>query len=169
MGMHTGTHIDMPSHLTEDARGADCFPADPFIGEGALLDARGEKTIALKPEYLQMDLTGKIVLLLTGFSEKYQSPEYFHNYPQLDMELARFLAGKKIKMLGMDTPAPDYAPFEVHKLLLSNGVFILENLTGLHRLAGAGAFEVIAVPLPIAAEASPVRAVIRLTNAFRCR
>jgi kynurenine formamidase len=65
-------------------------------------------------------------------------------------------------MLGMDMPAPDYFPFDFHKELLTNGIFLLENLTNLQELLGVNDFEVIALPLKIAAEASFVRAVCRI-------
>jgi len=64
-------------------------------------------------------------------------------------------------MLGMDMPAPDYPPFTFHKSLLSNGIFILENAANLEELTNLSAFEVMAFPLKISAEASLVRAVCR--------
>ena len=86
---------------------------------------------------------------------------YFERHPTVDETLADFLIASEIKMLGLDMPAPDHPPFSVHKKLLTAGIFILENLTGLERLNGVGEFEVIALPLKIEAEASLVRAVAR--------
>ena len=60
--------------------------------------------------------------------------------------------------MGVDFPTVDNSPHRIHKLLLSNGIFIVESLTGLERLRDAGEFEFFSVPLRIEAEASPVRA-----------
>jgi len=65
-------------------------------------------------------------------------------------------------MLGMDMPAPDYSPFKFHKDLLSNGIFVLENLTNLHSMVNVDEFEVISLPLKISAEASLVRAICKI-------
>ena len=158
-GLHTGTHIDMPMHLTGDARAAADFPADSFMGKGVLLDVRGEASIAMKPVYREMVEERDIVLLFTGFDRHYFTSEYFTGHPVVSPALAEFLLSKNIKILGMDMPSPDSPPFAFHKRLLENGIFVLENLTNLQSLAGVKKFRVLALPLKIRAEASFVRAV----------
>ena len=157
-GLHTGTHIDMPMHLIEDSKTAADFQLDSFIGNGVILDVRGERTIEMKPEYHEKINKGDVVLLFTGHDKNYSKAEYFTDYPTVSEELADFLLSKQIKMLGMDMPAPDYPPFEVHKKLLRNNIFILENLTNLQSLVGVDSFGVVAFPLKINAEASFTRA-----------
>ena len=163
-GLHTGTHIDAPMHLVDDTRTMDEFPLDCFCGNGVLLDVRGETTIAMKPIYREIVGEQSIVLLLTGFDEVYHTEEYFTQHPVVGDALASFLLSRKIKMLGMDMPAPDFAPYTFHRELLSNGIFVLENLTNLQCLTGVPGFEVIALPLKIGAEASFVRAVCRINT-----
>ena len=160
--LHTGTHIDMPMHFTNDYRFASDFPAGTFIGSGLLIDARGEKKIGMKPGYESMVKTDDIVIIYTGFCERYREREYFTGYPAVTDELRDFFITKKIKILGTDTPSPDYFPFETHKELLGNGIFILENLANLAELSEYKDFEVIALPLKIAAEGSFVRAVCKI-------
>jgi kynurenine formamidase len=155
--MHTGTHVDMPMHFLDDKRMAAEFPIDGFMGRGVRLDVRGEAVISMKPEYRDMDLNGSVVLLYTGFDKYYFEGKYFTGHPVVSDELGAFLLSRNIKMLGMDMCGPDYSPFKLHKDLLARGVFILENLTNLKGLVGE--FEVMALPLRIAAEASLVRAV----------
>ena len=163
-GLHTGTHIDMPMHLIDDKRTAADFPAERFIGKGTLLNVCGEAVITMKPKYEKIVSKGSIVLLYTGFDKFYFDEKYFSEYPAVSDELASFLISKKIKILGMDMPAPDYAPFTLHKELLANDIFLLENLTNLDKLIGAVEIEVISFPLKISAEASPVRAVCRIID-----
>ncbi len=160
--LHTGTHIDLPMHLINDNRVAAEFELDHFVGKGVLLDVRGEKLISMKPCYEEMISNGSIVLLYTDFDQYYNKVEYFTQHPVVSNELADFLLSKKIKILGMDMPSPDYPPFAVHKSLLSNDIFVLENVTSLDSLLGINSFEVFAFPLKISAEASFVRAVCRI-------
>ena len=156
-GLHAGTHIDMPMHMVPDGRFACDYDPALFVGEGLLLDARGENPVRMKPEYRALPLEGRIVLLWTG--SRFGQEDYFTAYPEMDMELAQFLLDSGIKMLGVDAPAPDKMPFPAHKLLLGNGIFILENVANLQELQGIDSFTVAALPLKIAAEASLVRAV----------
>ena len=158
-GLHTGTHIDMPMHFSEDQRTAADFPAERFIGRGVLLDVRGQSVIAMDARYERAVAEGSIVLLYTGFDRHYFTEAYFTQYSTVSDELASFLVSRSIKMLGMDMPAPDYPPFALHQKLLANDIFLLENLTNLQSLLHTASFDIIALPLKISAEASPVRAV----------
>lgn len=167
-GMHAGTHIDLPNHFLEDKRTAVEFPLENFIGRGVLLDVRGENTIEYKPHYESMIQKDNIVLLYTDFASLYSEPKkYYSDYPILSNNITDFLIKKKIKMLGMDTPAPDKTPFNTHKMFLMNDILILENLTNLGELQNIDSFEISAVPLKIQAEASLVRAYARILGCER--
>ena len=162
--LHTGTHIDMPMHLSTDARTVLDFPLDGFAGRGVLLDVRGESIISMKPEYRDLDLDGAVVLLFTGFDAHFTAdPErYFTAHPIVSAELGEFLLTQNIKILGMDTCSPDRYPWTFHKALLARGVFVLENAANLGALLGVADLEVMAFPLKIEAEASMIRAVCRV-------
>ena len=162
--LHTGTHVDMPLHMIEDSRMAADFVVGCFAGRGVLLDVRGEMRIEMKPAYRAMIREGDIVLLYTGFDQQYGEPRYFEAHPEVGEALGAFLLSRKIRMLGMDMPSPDRLPFAFHRALLAAGVFVLENLTNLGDLVGVDAFEVLALPLRIRAEASLVRAVARIAG-----
>ena len=157
--LHVGTHVDVPMHLINDDRAVSDFLPGDFAGKGLLLDVRGEKTIAMKPSYERLVTRQSVVLLFTGFDKFYFQNEYFASHPTLSPCLADFLISREIKILGFDMPSPDHSPFILHKKLLQNNIFILENLTNLQRLIGLENFEVLALPLKIRAEASLVRAV----------
>ncbi|TLG72989.1 cyclase family protein [Culicoidibacter larvae] len=157
-GLHVATHIDMPAHMLNDPRLAIDFQIDNFIGRGVILDVRTEPQITMQPEYETMIQPGDIVLLFTGFDAFYGEEKYYTEHPSVDVQFSKFLLDRKIKVLGMDMPSPDYEPFPVHKELLGNDIFILENLTGLEQLLSADNFEIFTVPLKIEAEASFVRA-----------
>ena len=161
-GLHTGTHIDVPMHMTGDKRTAADFPLEKFTGKGVLLDVRGENIISMKPRYERSIPEDSVVLLFTGFDKYYGTNEYFSKHPEVSIELGEFLINKNIRMLGMDIPSPDRFPFIFHKTLLNRDIILLENLTNLEKLLGTEEFEVMAFPLKISAEASFVRAVCRV-------
>lgn len=158
-GLHAGTHMDAPMHLIPNAPGMMEIPLSRCFAEGFLLDVRGQKEIP-KPDLPKGALAGKAVLLRTGMEASYGTESYYIDHPIVSMELAEFFVREDIAFLGMDMPSPDGPPFPVHKLLLAEGIPIVENMRGLCRLSGS--FEVAALPLNICAEASPVRAAARL-------
>ncbi|NLK99802.1 MAG: cyclase family protein [Clostridiales bacterium] len=159
IGMHSGTHIDTPMHLTNRETYINEIPLDKFAGRGVLLDVRNERTIRFKEVYSELVEKDDIVLIFTGHSDKYGTDDYYADQPIIDKELADFFVQKKIKMLGMDLPSPDNYPFEIHKILFNKDILIIENLTNLSSLVDIKSFDIIAFPLKIKAEASMVRVV----------
>ncbi|QNO14704.1 cyclase family protein [Alkalicella caledoniensis] len=163
-GMHAGTHVDAPRHFLDNPKYICDYNLESFIGNGCLLDVRGEEIITLKDEYSGKVQTGDIVLLYTGQGPYFGKKGYydgFENQPTMDLKLANFFIDKKIKLLGVDMASPDNMPFKIHKALLDQDIFIMENLTNLDMLLAVPKFEVIALPLKIEAEASIVRAIAR--------
>lgn len=159
IGMHAGTHIDTPMHLTNRLTYINEIPLERFIGKGCLLDVRGEKLIDFKNEYTDMVAENDIVILYTDHSKKYGTDAYYTEHPVVSEALADFFIQRKIKMLGMDLPSPDSYPFEIHKKLFGSDILIIENLTNLGRLAGHKKIRIIALPLKIRAEASMARVI----------
>lgn len=162
---HAGTHIDTPMHLTQSASYVLDYPLEKFFGRGCLLDVRGEERIGYAEEYEEIVQEGDIVLVFTGRGETFLDRDYFKNYPAMEESLVRFLITRNIKLLGLDSPSPDRYPFDIHKILFESGILIIENLTNLDALLSAKSFEIMAFPLKIRADASPVRVVARMENA----
>lgn len=162
MSMHIGTHMDVASHLSKREVWVSDYSPDKFIGNGCLLDVRGEKLITMKEIYRKNIQADDIVILHTGWDKEFDKESYFEHHPVIDKELAKFLIERKVKMVGMDLPSPDYYPFEIHKMLLNNDILIIENMTNLEGLLLGKKFEVIAFPVKIKAEGAPVRVVARV-------
>lgn len=161
-GMHVGTHIDVVSHMLDSNVLIDDYPADKFIGKGCLLDVRNQDVIKMKKMYLDIVEKDSIVLLYTGFENQFGCDDYFNCHPIVEKELAEFFIDRNIKMIGMDLPSPDKYPFQVHKMLLEKDILIIENMKNIGSLLNVDEFEIIALPLKIKAEASPVRVVARI-------
>ena len=158
MGVHAGTHLDLPAHMIKSKNHVSEIELDSLSGEAKLIYAVGEELITYKEEYDFLIEKDDIVLIYTGFAERYGSREYYEEHPVVSRELVQFLLAKQIKMLGFDMPSPDHFPYQIHKLLFENNIFILENLTNLDKLLSYKSFELLVFPLKIRAEAAPVRA-----------
>ena len=163
-GMHVGTHIDVASHMMDSNVLISDYLPEKFIGKGCLIDVRGQKHIKMKTEYLSTIEEDSIVLIYTGFEERFGLDEYFNNHPIVESDFAEFLVKKKIKMIGMDLPSPDKYPFDVHKILLENNVLIIENLKNLGSLLEINEFEVLALPLKVKAQGALARVVARFSQ-----
>ncbi|MBL4937252.1 cyclase family protein [Clostridium sp. YIM B02515] len=161
-GMHIGTHVDGPMHMTDSNIYISEMELDKFIGRGILIDAKNETIIDYKEEYEEIILEDSIVVINTGFSEEFGTEIYFKKHPVVSENLAELLVRKKIKALCIDAPSPDRYPFEVHKLLLKNSILIGENLANLDKLEGIRNYEIFIVPLNIRADGSMARIFARI-------
>jgi arylformamidase len=154
MGLHTGTHIDAPSHYLPSGKTIDQIPLDALTGEaivcnitnanaGDAIRGRDLKNYGIR--------AGDIVFLKTA------NPDV-----HLDEDGADYLIEKKIKAVGIDNLSIekfDSSDAAVHKKLLKKGILIIEGLI-LGHIAG-GRYLTHCSPLKIAgAEASPARCVL---------
>jgi kynurenine formamidase len=162
-GMHVGTHIDGPGHLTDSDILISAIPVDKFIGKGSIIDARTKPIDAslLKKKVIEKD---SIVLVFTGSDKHFGTDEYFNNHPILSADFAQELVNHHIKMVGIDFFSPDKYPFEIHKLFFDHDVLIIENLTNLESLLPVENFMVVALPLKTETDSSLAR-VIALVEA----
>jgi kynurenine formamidase len=166
---HTGTHMDAPSHILPEGASLDTFPVDRFAGKGCLLDFSSHPG----PEITQEDIAAcrhlvdrsEFVLIHTGWSRYWGTDAYYTRYPVLSVDAAQWIAGFRLKGLGIDAISvdhPDSSDFPVHRLLLTASILIIENLTDLNHLPSHG-FVVTVFPLRILdSDGSPVRAVAML-------
>ncbi len=159
--LHVGTHIDAPFHMFQNGKRLNEYPPKHFFGKGHLIDARNKPINAKLLQDKQIS-KGDIVLVMTGFSSKFNTPEYYKLYPEISEDFASKLIELEISIIGMDTPSPDKPPFAIHKLLLSHNVLIIENLTNLETLLNYKQFTIIALPVKFEAEAAPVRVVAQI-------
>jgi kynurenine formamidase len=159
-GMHVGTHVDAPQHVFADGKSIDALPLSCFEGKGVLVDVRGVSII--EDEHLPDELIrpGVVVLFWTGWDRFYRTNRYFEDWPVLSKEAAKHLAVRGVVAAGFDTPGPDAdANLITHKILLSDDVLIIENLTQLSALEGWDNFKVRFFPTKYAADAAHVRVV----------
>jgi kynurenine formamidase len=167
LSAHTGTHIDCGKHFLESGFDTALTPPERFIGEGLVIDCRGVEegaviTVVQLRQYEEKLKHADFVLLHTGWSRHWGSEGYYHGFPVPDEAAARYLSGFNLKGVGADTLSFDPTgskDFHVHNMLLSAGIALIENLTGLERLPEHH-FLFCCFPLKIKdGDGSPVRAV----------
>jgi arylformamidase len=142
MPANTGTYIDSPFHRY--AHGADL--AEMPLESVAQLDAivcRAKATgRAIDADVFKgRDVTGKAVLIETGWSKHWGTPEYFNHHPFLTRSAAEYLKNHGAVLVGIDSlNIDDMADLErpVHSILLGENIPIVEHMTGLDLLPDSG-------------------------------
>ena len=166
LSSHTGTHVDLPSHILPEGNSLDALSLDRFTGKGFAIDLRALVCGVISPGELQgyeVQLQEcDFLLLCSGWSEYWGRGEYYTGYPVLSPEAALWLTGFHLKGIGVDmisVDSSDSVDFSVHSMLLRSGILIIENLADLSSLLHS-TFIFSCFPLKIAqAEAAPLRAV----------
>jgi kynurenine formamidase len=183
---HGGTHLDAPVHFAEGRHTTDQIPLAQLVGRAAVVDV-GAKADADRDYRLDVASLeewesahgrigdGSIVLVRTGWSRRWPDKlEYLGtartgpaavaelHFPGIDSSAARWLAARKVKAVGIDTPSIDYgqsSTFDTHRILFAADIPAFENLAHLDRLPPSGAF-VVALPMKIrGGSGGPLRAV----------
>ncbi|MEK7618451.1 MAG: cyclase family protein [Patescibacteria group bacterium] len=161
-GMHVGTHMDSPGHMLIGGKLLSDYPVEKFFGRAVIIDARGKKSAEEEVIVSASIKKGDIVLVCFGWSSEFHEDEYYINYPEISKAFSERLVELGVSMIGMDSPSPDRAPYEVHKILLKGDILIIENLTNLERLIGRQNFEIIALPAKFQADAAFCRVVAKI-------
>ena len=165
-GSHTGTHVDLPLHCIDDGKDTISMPSERFLGQAVMFEVHDlRKPVEIKEEDIKKIKKGDIVIIYTGWGEKFGSDAYYENIPGISMELAAELVKKGIKALGTDMPSVDeHDEGRVHKRLLSNEIVIFECLTKLDEIR-AERFDFFGLPLKIKeGDGCPVRAIAIINN-----
>ena len=164
MSTHTGTHIDAPCHLLLNSKSLDQFPINKFIGKAIVIPCQDKKEISLEYLLTFKDVISQVdfVLFFTGWHEKWNSTDYFINFPTLTKEAVEWLTKFKLNGLGFDTISVDKVASKDlpnHHIILGKEIIIIENLTNLDKLPKS-IFSFHCLPLKIEnADGSPVRAI----------
>ncbi len=159
--MHVGTHMDGPMHMVAGGNYLSEIPVERFFGRGRLIDVREKPVIQESVLEGKGIAEGDIVLFFSGFSQYFGEAKYYAEYPELSEGCARKLVELKVKMVGFDSPSPDRGPYAVHKILLGEGILILENLCNFESLVGMEEFEVVALPAKWQTDSAAVRVVVQ--------
>ena len=162
MVANTGTYVDAPFHRFADGADVARLPLERLADlDGVVVDA-SDAGRAVGPERFEgLDLAGRAVLVRTGWSRHWRTPQYFRDHPYLTLSAVQLLARGRAALVGIDSLNIDDTRDggrPAHTLLLDAGIPIVEHLTKLELLPPSG-FRFHAVPAPFRGLGSfPVRA-----------
>jgi arylformamidase len=164
MGVHTGTHLDAPSHFIEGAGGTESIQLDACIGPAWVVDATALSGNIGPTELGRLDIPPDETRLLfkTPNSELWNRPGFSDAFIGLDGEAARVLAERGVRLVGADylSIAPFGNPAPTHLALLSAGVVIIEGLD--LRAVEPGPVDLLCLPLRlVGSDGVPARALVR--------
>jgi arylformamidase len=167
MSTHQGTHVDAPYHFFDDGKTLDDVPLDRFYGPAVPVDLAPGGVLApntplsiemLRPYAVKFTPAAR-VLVRTGWDRMFNRPEFFTDFPSLTLEAARWIADRRIGLLGLDMPTPSQQGREVHHALLGPPaeIVLVEGLANLDRLPPRFVFA--GLPLRLSGrDGSPIRA-----------
>jgi kynurenine formamidase len=149
---NTGTYLDTPFHRY--ARGKDLAQLDLYSVanlEGIVLRCLDQQEIDAA-RLTGLDVTGKAVLLHTGWDKHWRTDEYLSgNHPFLSADAATFLAKTGAALVGIDSYNIDSTrdgSRPAHSILLGHDIPVVEHLCGLGDLPDSG-FKFFAVPVKV--------------------
>ena len=151
MVSNTGTYIDCPFHRYADGKDLSEVPLQRFVNLPAVVvrvDHR--ERLEVGPEdFRNVEVSGKAVLVHTGWSAHWNTGLYFENHPFLSAAAAEQLRDRGAVLVGIDSHNIDDTRTRnsrpVHSTLLREEILIVEHLRGLEQVPDH-AFTFSAVP-----------------------
>ncbi len=142
---NTGTYLDSPYHRYAEGGDLASLELETLVGVPAEVFRLTEAASRGIPAevFFDRELAGTAVLLHTGWSRHFGSPEYGHGAPFLTEAGARHLVDAGVAIVGIDSLNIDDTESggerPAHSLLLAAGVHVVEHLTALDRVPARGA------------------------------
>jgi len=164
LSVHTGTHLDAPAHYVLGGPTVDRFPHELALCRALVVDLHGVRVITADRLRMLRLRRGTCVLFRTDNSARgRRDPRFEGSFVALDLDAARFLVGRGVRLVGVDGPSvgpPTPEGDEVHRALLTAGIWLLEGLE--LSAVGAGRYDMVCLPLRLrGAEGAPARVLLR--------
>jgi kynurenine formamidase len=162
MVANTGTYVDSPFHRYAEGKNLSQLALEKLANLPAIkLSFPGKRTIDASCLRERDEFAGKAVLIETGWSKHWNTPQYFEGHSYLTEDAARLLADSGAALVGIDSlNIDDIADLRrpVHSILLGQEIPVVEHLTNLADITQEH-FRFTAVPPKVKAFGSfPVRA-----------
>jgi arylformamidase len=163
---HTGTHIDAPLHFIPGGSTISDMPLDAAVGPCRVIEIKDPEKIRVGELEKHHIKKGERILLKTRNSPKvYTSEKFVEDYVYLDVDGARYLASRGIRLFGLDNiTIGSFKEHDnlsrTHEALLGAGIYILEDCA----LADVppGEYDLLCLPLLMwNGDAGPCRAILR--------
>ena len=161
---HIGTHVDAPAHQIAGGDTLDEIGLERLVTDAVRIDVsrrnpHGPVPLAeLEPE-LERVRAGDIVLFYSDNARNYGRDAYWTGWSYPDADASRALIERGISAIGFDGPSADpvdSTTFDLHRIWLSAGRMILENVNNLDQLPERA--QVVVAPMKVArANGAPTR------------
>jgi kynurenine formamidase len=159
----TGTYLDTPFHRYPDGADLAAVPVDAVADlDGVVVRLTGAGSPVIDRAALAAhEVTGRAVLVHTGWDRHWGTEEYLHGHPYLTGEAAEWLVARRPALVGIDSlniDGTEDGARPAHSALLAAGIPIVEHLRGMDQLPPHG-FRFHAAPVAVAGMGTfPVRA-----------
>src|ERR1700681_2185102 len=162
MVANTGTYLDSHFHRYKDGKDLSQLELEKLANLPTLkITVQNQQVIDASCFPSEENLAGKAILVETGWSKNWNTPQYFEGHPFLTEDAAKFLADSKVALVGIDSHNIDDVQDlrrPVHTILLKNEIPIVEHMTNLAALPLLD-FRFFAVPAKVKGFGTfPVRA-----------
>ena len=162
MVANTGTYVDSPFHRFADGIDLAELPLESLADlEGVVVHVQDSGRAISSDVFRGLSITGKAVLVHSGWARHWRTDQYFEGHPFLTREAAQFLADSGAVFVGIDTYNIDDitdGTRPAHTILLGNRIPICEHMCRLENLPDEG-FRFHAAPVKVKAFGTfPVRA-----------
>ncbi|MEM9587645.1 MAG: cyclase family protein [Planctomycetota bacterium] len=166
---HSATHMDAPLHFEAGPQTIDQIPLQYVMGRAhvvKLTHMRPRQPIEVADLGTVADAftPGDALLFHTNWSQHVSDPQYYRDeFSPISPGLARWMVDHQVRMVGVEPPSVadvnDLAAVtEIHQILLSAKIIIVEGLCGLDQLTESTCF-FAALPLKVAdGDGAPCRA-----------
>lgn len=159
---HYGTHVDAPRHFLFNKESVDKLELNTLIGTFKVFEIKTEKFIETEHVKNLKIAKGDRVLFKTRNSKFITKKKFNPDYVSVALDAARFLAKKKITLVGIDyfgIEAKGSPGHLVHKTLLKNNIVIVEGVD--LNAVKPGTYQGAILPLKIEnGDGAPARAVL---------
>ena len=152
MCAHNGTHVDAPFHFIKDGKTVDAIDLESFVGMAYVAEHHGR--------LLGEDAT-RILQKAKERNEESAKRILIKGDAEVSAEAARVFADAGLLLLGNEsqTVGPENAPMEVHLILLSAEVVLLEGIC--LAVVPEGVYFLNAAPMNLSgADGAPCRAIL---------
>ncbi len=162
MVANTGTYLDSPFHRYPDGKDLSELDLRQLANLPAIkISVPGKQAIDVSCFRGVGNFADKAVLVETGWSRHWNTPQYFEGHPFLTEDAAQFLADAGVALVGIDSHNIDDVQDlrrPVHSILLGKEIPIVEHMTNL-AAAPQNNFRFFAVPVKVKGFGTfPVRA-----------
>ena len=163
--VHIGTHVDAPDHFMDSGQTVENLPLDLLVGAAFVVELHVDGQVsAVDLQSASIPEGTNRLLIKTTNSQLWAEgvKEFKSDFIALEADAAAYLVNQGVEVVGVDylSVAPFADPGPTHRILLEEGVLIIEGLD----LSGIepGEYTLMCLPLKISgSDGAPARVLLQ--------